>query len=402
MIIERPELSQALETSGNWSLVYGRRKTGKTFLVKNFLSYSSYYFVKRDLTILKGESNQSISYETLLELLDRDLEQGKTVVIDEFHRLGQDFFDRLHAKDKKGKLILISSTLFMSKKLLKENSPLLGTLSEFQVNLLSLSNILPALADRDLNNKEKLELALLLREPIAIDYINHDSHPTFSQVLLTSLRTLPGFVGEIFTEEDRKLSQRYEGILRSVASGRSVSGEIADYLHAHNLIEKNDPSLIQQYLTNLVDFGLLKKVKIYGKRKQRYKHVSPLLRLFYYGDEHYNITETRPSEREIGRIVDELIPHIVEDEVRTRLADKHDLQEAMMETPDYDIDACLLRFKSPELVAEVKWKSNIGNSDIKDAERKLKEVDCDRKLLFVPDKRGLESEQLRIIDVNDL
>jgi|GEM_PF-4433175 len=55
---------------------------------------------------------------------------NKTIVIDEFHRLEDDFLDFLHSIGKGGKFILISSTLYLSKKILTEKSPLLGLVAE--------------------------------------------------------------------------------------------------------------------------------------------------------------------------------------------------------------------------------------------------------------------------------
>ncbi|MEM0376401.1 MAG: hypothetical protein QXI90_01290 [Thermofilum sp.] len=44
MIIERPEEVRRISELKKWVLVYGRRKTGKTFLVSNFVKYDEYFF----------------------------------------------------------------------------------------------------------------------------------------------------------------------------------------------------------------------------------------------------------------------------------------------------------------------------------------------------------------------
>ena len=43
-------------------------------------------------------------------------------------------------------------------------------------------------------------------------------------------KSIPAMIGEIFTEEERYISAIYEGILRAVASGNTVSTEISSYL----------------------------------------------------------------------------------------------------------------------------------------------------------------------------
>ncbi|MEM3647512.1 MAG: AAA family ATPase, partial [Thermofilum sp.] len=171
MIIERPEEVRRISELKKWVLVYGRRKTGKTFLVSNFVKYDEYFFVKTSRGIVTKDGD-SISYEAFLEILKRALDEGKTVVVDEFHRLGQDFFDFLHYAKKRGKLILISSTLFLSRKLVSAKSPLLGLFAEVPIGLISLRDCLKALEGFNLSKKDRLELAILLREPIAVDYFD--------------------------------------------------------------------------------------------------------------------------------------------------------------------------------------------------------------------------------------
>ncbi len=95
--------------TGKWTLVYGRRKTGKSFFVKNFTEWGKYFFIGRGGKIF--EDDEDISYELFLRDVIEDLQEGKTVVIDEIQRLPEEFYDRLHNLGIKGKLIAISSTL---------------------------------------------------------------------------------------------------------------------------------------------------------------------------------------------------------------------------------------------------------------------------------------------------
>ena len=404
MIIERPNEVKRIMEAKKWILVYGRRKTGKTFIIQNFIKYDEYFFVKKDRTIISERGNKTLVYDTFLEILQRALEEDKTVVIDEFHRLGQDFFDFLHYIKKSGKLLLVSSTLSLSKNLLSSHSPLLGIFKENKVSLIDLSDAINALKKLKLNKKELVEIAILLKEPFAIDYFDERKDPrkVMCEILLGSVKTIPALVGEIFSEEERSISAVYEGILRAVADGKMVSGEISSYLSSRKLIKKDDPSIIQQYLTNLVEFGILKKVMVYNKNKFVYKHVSPIARLFYYADEKYNISERKVTEQEIARIIDELLPRIVEDEIREFIANRYGLLETILETADYDIDAYLLKFKKPEIAIEIKWKKTIEKEDIAKAEENLSKVKAKKKLLFVPDKRNLKSEKVDIIDISDL
>ena len=139
-------------------------------LVKNFVKWDDYFFIKRDRTILTGEG-ETISYDTFMIILKRGIKEGKTVVIDEFHRLPEEFLDFLHHTEKKGRIILVSSTLFLSKKLFSEHSPILGLFAEMLVPILTLRDTLKALNKINIKPQEKLELGILLREPITIQFL---------------------------------------------------------------------------------------------------------------------------------------------------------------------------------------------------------------------------------------
>lgn len=404
MIIERPKEAGRIRGTRKWVLVYGRRKTGKTFLVENFVHFDEYFFVKGDRTIISKNDNKTINYDTFIEITKRALRDGKTVVVDEFHKLGRDFLDFLHYTEKEGKLILISSTLFLSKKLFSARSPLLGFFAEIPIWLIDLNDCLNALKKFRLGKKETVELAVLLREPIAIEYFDEKegARKTFAKIVANSIRTVPALVGEIFAEEERSISAVYEGILRAIATGKIVSGEISSYLFSRKIIKKNDPSGMQQYLSNLVEFGIIKKIEVYGKNKYIYKHTSPLAKIFYYADEKYNISERNASEEELERIIGEILPRIIEDNMREFFADKSGLKEAIVEAGDFDADACLLRFRKPEIVAEIKWKEKVGKEDILKAEQNLGKINARKKILFVPDKKNLHSGTLEIMDAADL
>ena len=407
MIIGRPAEAKRLRETKKWTLVYGRRKTGKSFLCEHYLDFSDYFFVKRDRTIISKRDAATLSYETFLALLKRGMADGKLVVVDEFHRLGEGFSDELHAMtatERKGRLVLVSSTLHLSKNIIGKNSPLLGFVSEMPIWPISLSDCLAATKKMGLGKKERLELAIMLREPLAVEYADGagTAEEKIASVLEGSSRTMPALVGEIFSEEERTSSAIYDGIIRAVAGGHVVSTEIADYLHSRRLIKNNDASMLQQYLSNLMAFGILRRVMVLGKGKFIYKHASSLVRLYYYADEKYNFSERRMSGGELSRIITALLPHMVEDEVRNFLSEKLSLSEAVAEGADFEVDGCLMRFKKVQVALEVKWKKEISASDIQKAEKNLSHIPANEKWLFVPDKsQVLHKTSLKIVDIED-
>lgn len=144
------------------------------------------------------------------------------------------------------------------------------------------------------------------------------------------------------------------------------------------------------------------RIKIYQKKKFVYKLTSPLMRLFYYSDEKYNISERKPSNEELLNIISELMPKIVEDEIREFLADKFGLQECIDRGKDYDIDLILLKFKNPEVVGEVKWKENLKREDIEKTYKNLERIDAKGRILFVPDKKICPNlKGIKVVDVMD-
>lgn len=402
MIVKRKEIGK-IKPIKKWLLIFGRRKTGKTFLVENFLDYDEYFFVKRDRSIISKKDGKEISYDTLTGLIERSLSDGKTVVVDEFHRLGGDFLDFVHYTRKKGKLILISSTLFLSKSLFAPHSPVLGLFAEVPIGLISLDDTVKALKKFNLGRKHLVEMGVLLREPLTIDYFdpNEDPRKLMARIIIHSARTVPALVGEIFMEEERTISAIYEGILRAIAGGKTISSEISSYLFSRGLIKKDDPSLIQQYLSNLTGFGVIKKIRVYGKKKFIYKHASPLVRIFYYGDEKYNISERALSEREMERLVDDIMPKIVEDCLRELLAEQLGLEETVGEARDFDVDGYLRRFKKPEIVLEVKWKDTLEGREVEKIAEKLMELETKRRMVFVPDKRKVVAKGIEVVDILD-
>ena len=99
-------------------------------------------------------------------------------------------------------------------------------------------------------------------------------------------------------------------------------------------------------------------------------------------------------------IIDELMPRIIEDNVREFLAEKNGLIESIIEAKDYDIDACLLKFNKVEIAMEIKW-GKLNKRDILKAEENLKKLDSKQRALFVTDKDKIDSN-LKVWDVTDL
>lgn len=353
----------------------------------NSVEYDEYFFINRNRTILNEKNNGSLLFEMFLEILRLNLENNKTVVVDEFHRLGDDFLDFIHSIKKNGKLILITSTLFLARNMLSSNSPLMGFFNEINVDIISLDESFRELRKLNFDKKNLLENAIIAREPQAIDYINKDSSTIIRDVLIGSIQTVPALLGEIFNEEERTITAIYNGILSAISTGNISSGKISSFLFSRKLLQKDDPSVIQSHLTNLVRIGILKKIHIYNKNRFAYKINSPLIRLFYYSEEKIGLTEHFNNTARLDDVIKAMIPRIVEDNVQEFLSIKYGLMETIIEDSDYDVDGYLLHYKNPEIALEVKWRNSIN--DINEIESKLMAIDAKRHLLFVQDRTNL-------------
>ncbi len=392
-IIERQAEVERFRSAGGWIFVYGRRKTGKTFYVKNFEKWDEYFFVTRDMSVIHND--EVLTFSEFFPLFKSLLGQ-KAIVVDEFHRLPPTFLDYLHSTGTKGKLILISSTLWLSERLMKTKSPILGLFYNIPLSLIDERDILGKLKIAD--KKELVEAAVYLREPILIPHYKPPLRRFISQYLIDNKMGLQGLISEIFYEEEKYLSDVYDGIMHAVASGKNVTSEISSYLFSHGLIPKDNPGLIQRYLESLVAIGIFEKKQVLYKKKFVYNHVSPLLDLYFYTDEKYGLLERQIPSNYVRAVVGEKLPFHVERFVESLASKTYGMVPVKIEEPE--IDFALVSFKKVKVVGEVKWKK-IGLGEVKAAEDKLSAFDAE-KLLVVPDKRGLKSSILKILEPAEL
>ena len=339
---------------GNRVLVYGRRKVGKSFFVRNFTDWDEYFFVKRDGGILDTKTNKEISYSYLKDFL---LKERKKVVIDEFQRLPEDFLDFLQAFSEKLDLVLITSTLWLSRKILGESSPILGLFEEFKLGIIDERDVLKFL--NQLKGKELIDTCIYIREPWLIPLLKRSIYEEIPRILIEEKNTIERLIGEIFREEGRELRKTYIAILSAISSGKMKSSEISSLLFSKKIIPKDDPSIIQGHLKILCNIGILEKLKILNKKFDYFMQKSPLLDLYFYLDSKYGFSEIEIPEREIKKVFMEKLPFHVEQFFRILLSKIFGLKAGKIIEKDFDIDIALYSFKKIEVLCEVKWKNFI-------------------------------------------
>ncbi len=396
-LIRNKELKQWKRT-GPWTLVYGRRKTGKSFFVKNFTAWDHYFFVGRAGEILEGD--QLLSYETFTRISLDALRAGKHVVVDEIQRLPPEFHDRLQALGVTGRLTAVSSTLWLARRLIAEKSPLLGLFTEFPVGLVDEKDILEHLSPHVKDPKLLAELATYLREPWLLPLWDEVREGCLFTMATATRMTVPALIGEVFSEEQRQLSTTYEAILQAVSDGKRISGEIASALFSHRAIRADNPSLVHPYLESLCRLGILEKVKVFGKSRYAYEHCSPVIDLYYYLQQKYGFGDRDLPDRQVERVLGEKMPQHVERFFASLLSKMLGLGKERIVERDHEVDIALTDFQRLAFVGEVKWSSRITEADIRRAEEVLGRYDCTRALI-VPDRHALPREP-RGIEVWDM
>ncbi|WP_457754501.1 ATPase [Thermococcus sp.] len=378
----------------SWKMLYGRRKTGKTFLVERFLDYDEFFFVNKDGTIHDIGRGDKMTFSEFLRLFPRLL-SGRRVVIDEFHRLPREFLDTLHAYSTTpdSEVILITSTLWLATKLLHEKeSPILGIVLPVKVSLIDEREILVELS-KELKGKELIEASTYLREPMLVPSYKPPLREFLAGFFASSSVFMSELVGEAFSEEEQEMTKIYLGIMMEIANGKRTSTELSSALFARGLIKKDNPGILQKYLSILVKMGILRKFPVHGKKRRKfvYRHLSPLLDLHFYLEAKYAYTELETPVEFIRKAIDEKLPRHVEDFIADLLAKSYGMRRVSVELPKLELDIALQDFKKLELVGEVKWKNRVKREEIRKIEKKLSRFDC-RKVLVVPSSEVLERE----------
>ena len=356
--------TQIAKRIGKHLLIYGRRKVGKTYMVKNFLEHDIYLFVRRGGGIyVEGFGPTNIdSYEQFLGLLRAWLREGKRVVLDEFQRLPEGFIETLQTSELGGQLILTGSSLHIVKDVISPRSPLLGLFSEVRVSLIRPLDILEGLMAH-VQPQTAFELSPYLRDPWTIPYFRGES-TSIGDILQTSKESIRALIGEVFLEEDKGLSAVYEGIIRSLATGKRGFGEISDSLYSRKVIDKPDPHGVRPYFNNMEAMDLVKRVPIFAKKEFRYLITSPIMELGFMLDEKYNFFQQDLSTEKIAEVAKSALPFHVERFCGEMFAQVYDGVYNYFYSRDFDIDFIISRGKKVVASGEVKWTGRPTEGDV--------------------------------------
>lgn len=371
MVIDRWECEQ-LKMLGGWLLVYGRRKVGKTWLLRRCVEWDVYVVVGRDgfcWVERRGGGVERLGVDECLELVGRVVRGGGTVVLDEFQRLplGSWDFLALLRQEAEGRLVLCGSSLGIVSRVFEPRSPLLGILAPVRIDIAGMADTIASLA-RFMGPRDAVLWAVVARDPWLLGLVEPRGDPL--DVLAARARELSlaasALVGEVFGEEERQLTRLYDAVLRLLASGLWSSKALAAHLYNAHLISSPSPGIVTGVLAQLEAVGLAAKIPLWRTRGARYyyKHRSPLLALLYAALDQIEELDQPPTRDQL------LKTYALELQfsLGELLAQHHAAQQAytILPGPEGDIDIVLLdRRKRPLIAYEVK----LGKAEPEDAKR---------------------------------
>ena len=395
--IERYETETARK--GKHILIYGRRKVGKTFLVKNFLSPDIYVLVKRGGGFfLEGAPFTTLdSYDQFLALFQEWIKDGKTIAIDEIQRMPIDFLEIFQTYKGDGRIILTGSSFHVVKDIISQSSPILGLVGDLKLSLISPIDILSGLSIR-IDKIDVLELSPYLRDPWLIPYFHQDK-TELTDILRLSKGAIRALIGEVFLEEEKRLSLVYEGIIRSLSLGKWKLSEIADLLYSRKIIPKPDAHLLRPYFNNMEEMNLVRRIPIYNKKEYQYIIQSPIMELGFSLDERYNFFQQDISKKTLKKEIDIAIPHHIEQFLGELFAQVYDGKFEYFYSHNFDIDFIITRGKKVLASGEVKWKDKVSQNDIELFLERTKHLRGDK--IFIS-KKPIESSNAICLNPQNL
>lgn len=391
------QISNDIDSNPSWSLVYGRRKVGKTFLVDNFVAHDVFFTVRVDRSIsVRGLDVPFIhELDDLTRVVTELLNGGKTVVIDEFQRLPMVVIEDISRAHPSGRLILTGSSMRVVERYTGRNSPLLALVRPFRLDLIRPSDILASLVDR-MSPEEAIAAAPILRDPWTIPFNVTGNLLEDTVAMLPTV--VPGLVGEIFTEDERILTTTYSAILSMIGSGVTDHHRIADTLYRRKIIGSGSSSHVIPFMRNMVGMGLLERTQVYKRKKHVYSIPSLPIRMFYYLDSRYDISDRVVDFREVSPAAEGLLRTGIEEFVGDLLAQVVGGRKQVLKEANREIDVLILFRKRPALVGEVKW-GKATRGDISNFLSKVEGMRCRKVFVCL---RRIETDEVEVLTPKDL
>ena len=251
-----------------------------------------------------------------------------------------------------------------------------------------------------------VELAPIMREPWLLKYLTIYKGDTVSllyEIIKLNIYTIKSLIGEIFTEEERELSAKYEAILTAVASGNWSTKQITSILFNKGLVDRPDTGLVRQYIINLIEMNLLESTPILNKREKYIKIASPIIDLYYYLNDKYNLEEENmPPSSEIRDLLKTKLSLYIQDYIAQLLSQIYEAKINYYITPSLEIDFILTKKRKVLAVGEVKWRTKLLLKIIKEFLEKTSKIPAEKRILITKTQPYKKPENIKVYSPTDL
>ncbi len=198
------------------------------------------------------------------------LRKGENVVVDEFQRLPQRYWDYLatvHSYSE-GILIACGSSMSIASKVFDRRSPLLGIFQILKIDLASIADTIASLHMQGFRPREAVLWAPLVRDPWILAHARPKGDPwrLLARLAPRLAMVSRGLVGEVFEEEERSLTRTYDAVLQMLAEGVWNSSEISHRLHSMGLASSPHPGSATSVLAVLEFMGLVERAPLWRTR----------------------------------------------------------------------------------------------------------------------------------------
>ena len=443
----KQELKQLKEefanlTSGKMFVVYGRRRVGKTELIRQFikpLPNKLYFYVdlverqgildslSKTVQEQMGEMRKFVDFSDFLDLIALKSNNEFVLVIDEFQRfleISPQFITELQncwdqkLKNKKIMLILVGSSIGMIQKITSSKAgTLYGRAVKIKIAPFKYSDF--RLMFNELGEEEKIvAYAVFGGTPYYLEKakkIEGDIHKRIFGLFLKKGAELFEEPKNLLEYENVRIHSKYNSILLAASAGKESLKEIQDFTGINANIM---PAYIKK-LDELLDL-MGKKDPVLGKERLRRYGLKDNFFKFWYrfifsNQTALNIGNIKLVEEDIkenlnsytGKVFEEICKELlityINKKIDSYILDFENIGSWWSRTGE-EIDIVAYNHKSRNiLVGEVKWANELVDIDVVDnlmKKSRLINFAGEYKFIFISKKGFTERALTRIKEIN--
>ncbi|MFA4668790.1 ATP-binding protein [Pyrococcus kukulkanii] len=422
------------ESKAQLIIIYGRRRVGKTMLLKEFLKgKKGVYFLATADSLLENTRRLSEKFVELtgreyfkdvndigklLQYLAEEIREERIcVIIDEFQYLMslnpgilsvlQRAWDE-HLKDTNVFLVLCGSSIGMMEKTMEYKSPLYGRRTgQWKVEPFDIRGIAEMFPDESMENLVKI-YAVFGGIPYYLDLIRGlEPEEAIREKVLQK--------GEVLYEEPEFLLREelreprvYKLILKGLSLGYESLGELMNYTGL-------DRGNISKYIETLERLDLVGYELPYGKRKRGRYYIKDNFFNFWFRFVYPNLNDLEIGlidevwtkiECDLNQYYGQMFERLVREMFKLKIMDFGQRSVSRWWHRDKEIDA-VLELKDGLMFVEVKWKKlkrGEAESILEELKRKAEAFNAKEKrfLLIAKEIKGKTSEMLDLRDLEEI